>query len=203
MEYNRDNGGVDLFKECIRQITREQALEFNVSGKQVRMDSTLIGSNIAWYTRYELVHETLALFIEERAEHVYKRTFSRDELSLIDHIMDEPGNKFIHRSNKEEVDTRFIALGKLMYRFIKLFKKHAHGQYQTLQAVFEQQFTLTSKRVVLPPLEKEKISARSIQSPHDTDAHYRDKGGNKVKGYSVNLTETCDDPGNDDPDARC
>jgi CheY-like chemotaxis protein len=31
----------------------------------------------------------------------------------------------------------------------------------------------------------------------DTDCHYRNKDGNKIKGYSVNVTETCDQPGDD------
>ena len=51
VEYAREHGE-DLFKTCQAQISRDQLLEFNVSGKQVRMDSKLIGSNIAWYTRY-------------------------------------------------------------------------------------------------------------------------------------------------------
>lgn len=74
-----------------------------------------------------------------------------------------------------------------------LFKKHDYGTYQTLKSVFEQQFTITPDKSILP-LENDKISAKSIQSPHDTDSHYRNKGGNKVKGYSANITETCDDP---------
>lgn len=192
MDYNREND-TDLFKECMQQITKSQVLDFKVSGKQVRMDSKLIGSNITWNTRYELVHEALALFIEERSEHIYKRGLSQEEFNLIDHIMDEEGNKFIYRSNKKEVDTRFVALGRLMYRFIKLFKRHDYGTYQTLKAVFEQQFTVTTDKIVLPK-ENDEISAKSIQSPHDTDSHYRNKGGKKVKGYSANITETCDDP---------
>ena len=32
---------------------------FKVSGRSVRMDSKQIGSNIAWYSRYEIVHATL------------------------------------------------------------------------------------------------------------------------------------------------
>ena len=40
---------------------------------------------------------------------------------------------------------------------------------------------------------EEEISAKSVQSPHDTDCHYRNKDGNKVKGYSINVTESCDD----------
>ena len=58
VDYAREHGE-DLFKKCQGQITRDQLLEFEVSGKQVRMDSKLVGSNIAWYSRYELIHETL------------------------------------------------------------------------------------------------------------------------------------------------
>ena len=189
----------DLFKKCQAQITKSQILEFNVSGKQVRMDSKLIGSNIAWYTRYELIHETLRLFIAERQEFIYKKSLSKEEFLLIRSIEGETGNKVVYRSTKVEIDQQFIALGLLMYRFINLFKSNTYGQYQTLKTVFEQQFSVSKEKIVLP-LENEKISSKSIQSPHDTDCHYRNKDGNKVKGYSVNVTETCDQPKEDEQD---
>lgn len=191
-DYAKEHGE-DLFKKCQEQITRDQVLEFEVSGKQVRMDSKLVGSNIAWYSRYELIHETLRLFIDERQEHIFKKSLSKDMFSLIKSIQGETGNKVVYRSTKAELDGRFVELGKLMHLFIGLFKKHGYGQYQTLKTVFEQQYTVGKDKAVLP-LEKEKVSAKSIQSPHDTDCHYRDKDGNKVKGYSVNITETCDRP---------
>jgi len=183
--------GVDLYKKCQDQITANQILEFNVSGKQVRMDSKLMGSNIAWLSRYELIHETLRLFIDEREEFIYKKSLSKDEFSLIKSIQGETGNKVVYRSTKSEIDTRLIALGKLMYRFVVLFKSNNYGEYKTLKTVFEQQYSVSKEKMVLP-LENEKISAKSIQSPHDTQAHYRNKDGNKVKGYSANITETCD-----------
>jgi len=192
VEYAKEHG-VDLYEECQIQITKSQIMEFNVSGKQVRMDSKLIGSNIAWYGRYEILHETLRLFIAERKEFIYKKSLSKEEFLLIKSIEGETGNKVVYRSTKIEIDKRFIALGKLMYRFINLFKSNNYGQYQTLKTVFEQQFSLSREKLVLP-LENEKISSKSIQSPHDTDCHYRNKDGNKVKGYSVNITETCDQP---------
>ena len=194
--YSKEHG-IDLYKKCQDQITASQILEFNVSGKQVRMDSKLLGSNIAWLSRYELIHETLRLFIAEREEFIYKKSLSKVEFSLIKSIQGETGNKVVYRSTKSEIDTQFIALGKLMYRFIVLFKANNYGQYQTLKAVFEQQYSVSKEKIVLP-LENEKISAKTIQSPHDTDAHYRDKDGNKVKGYSANITETCDQPSEDD-----
>lgn len=190
VEYAGEHGE-DLLKKCQEQTTHGQALEFNVSGKQVRMDSKLIGSNIAWYSRYELVHETLRLFIAEREEHIFKKSLRKEELSLIESIQSETGDKVIYRSTKAEVDARFVALGKLMYRFIGLFKGYDYGQYKTLKTVFGQQYSVSGGKTVLP-LENGEISAKSVQSPHDTDCHYRDKDGNKVKGYSVNITETCD-----------
>ena len=189
----------DLFKKCQAQITKSQILEFNVSGKQVRMDSKLIGSNIAWYTRYELIHETLRLFIAERQEFIYKKSLSKEEFLLIRNIEGETGNKVVYRSTKVEIDQQFIALGLLMYRFINLFKSNPYGQYQTIKTVFEHQFSVSKEKLVLP-LENEKISSKSIQSPHDTDCHYRNKDGNKVKGYSANVTETCDQPKEDEQD---
>lgn len=196
LEYNKKNG-IDLLKKCQDQITKSQLLEFNVSGKQVRMDSKLIGSNIAWYSRYELIHETLRMFIDEREEFIIKKSLSKEEFSLIKRIQGEEGNKVVYRCTKAEVDALMIALGKLMYRFIVLFKTNNYGQYQTLKAVFEQQYSVSKEKIVLP-FENEKISAKSIQSPHDTDCHYRNKDGNKVKGYSVNVTETCDQQTDED-----
>jgi len=193
--YNKEYG-VDLYKKCQDEITASQILEFNVSGKQVRMDSKLLGSNIAWLSRYELIHETLRQFIIEREEFIYKKSLSKDEFSLIKSILDETGNKVVYRSTKLEIDSRLIVLGKLMYRFIILFKSNNYGEYSTLKTVFEQQYSVSKDKMVVP-LENEKISAKSIQSPHDTDAHYRNKDGNKVKGFSVNVTETCDQPTED------
>jgi hypothetical protein len=155
------------------------------------MDSKLIGSNIAWYSRYELIHETLRLFIDEREEHIFKKSLPKDMFSLIESIRDEKGNKVVYRSTKAEIDARFVELGELMYRLIGLFKRYDYGSYKTLKTVFEQQYSVSEDKIVLP-LENEKVSAKSIQSPHDTDCHYRNKDGNKVKGYSVNITETCD-----------
>jgi hypothetical protein len=193
--YTKEHG-IDLYKKCQDQITASQILEFNVSGKQVRMDSKLLGSNIAWLSRYELIHETLRMFIVDREEFIYKKSLSKDEFSLIKSIQQETGNKVVYRSTKSEIDTRLIALGKLMYRFVLLFKSNNYGEYKTLKTVFEQQYSVSKDKIVLP-LENEKISAKSIQSPHDTDAHYRNKDGNKVKGFSVNVTETCDQPTQD------
>jgi hypothetical protein len=67
--------------------------------------------------------------------------------------------------------------------------------YKTLKKVFSEQYkVLTDNKVEIIPAKE--ISAQSIQSPYDTDCDFRTKTGKKTKGYSHNITETCD-PNND------
>ncbi|MDP3433018.1 MAG: transposase [Bacteroidota bacterium] len=73
----------NLFETAFAQITKDQCAEFEVSGKRIRMDSKLLGSNIAWLSRYELIHETLRLFYNQvkQAGQLGKTTEDRfDEL---------------------------------------------------------------------------------------------------------------------------
>jgi hypothetical protein len=56
---------INLFDKCFKQITKEQAKEHEVSGRSIRMDSKLISSNIAWYSRYEIIQKT---FCKEAAK---------------------------------------------------------------------------------------------------------------------------------------
>ena len=196
VDYNREHN-VDLFKECMQSITKSQIVEFNVSGKHIRMDSKLMGSNIAWYSRYELVHETLRLFIKERRGYIYKRSLSKNDLELIKSIEGESGDKVVYYRTKSEIGSRFLALGNLMYLFIRLFKNYPGGQYDILKAVFNEQYSCKEKVVLA--LENEQLSTSSIQSPHDPESHFRNKGGNKVKGNSINVTETCDESTEADP----
>jgi hypothetical protein len=58
--------------------------------------------------------------------------------------------------------------------------------------VFSEQYRTEESVIILR--DKEEISACSVQSPHDTDCHFRKKDQQKVKGYSINITETCDAP---------
>lgn len=53
-----DATGKNLMEECLSRLTGFQAAKFKISGHAVRMDSKLIGSNIARYSRYELIHKT-------------------------------------------------------------------------------------------------------------------------------------------------
>ena len=178
----------NLLETVFSQVTGAQALDFEISGKQIRMDSKLMGSNIAWYSRYELIHETLC-----QAYHSLKDavcfSFTESDLQLLGSVCGESGNKVCYRSNKSEIESRLAELGVLIYKIICQSGDYQTDALCTLRRVFDEQYLIDLDVVTARP--KTEISAQSVQSPHDPDCHYRQKGDKEVKGYSVNVCETC------------
>lgn len=189
-EYNLENKE-DLLSRAFAKVTGDQVKEFNVNGRSIRMDSKLLGSNIAIYSRYEIIHHTLHLFYKS----LDKKTLSLLPLplrSLLVQFMDEEPQKTVFRQTREEIKIRLQSIGSLIYNLVNLLKEQTSSQYQLLRRVFDEQYkVLDEQKVELRP--KEEIKSGSVQSPHDPDSTYRNKGGQKVKGYSANLTETCSD----------
>ena len=70
--------GEDLMGKVFAHITRGQIKEFDVNGRNIRMDSKLIGSNIALFTRYEIIHETLCMFYKSLDKRLKSKLQSSD-----------------------------------------------------------------------------------------------------------------------------
>ena len=184
-------GNENLFEKAFAEITKNQSIDFEVSGKRVRMDSKLLGSNIAWLSRYELVHETLRLFYKEIKE---LNKLDKATIEKLDTLLKFEGNKIVYTHTSDEVKIKLQNLGALIYQILPVFSLSKGNRYETLKRVFDEQFIVDENKIVISR-SKEEISAKSVQSPHDTDCHYRNKDGDQVKGYSINVTESCDDKG--------
>jgi hypothetical protein len=182
-------GNGNLLDVVFAQVTKKQSVEFEVSGKRIRMDSKLLGGNIAWLTRYELIHETFRLFYNE-----VKQSGKIDAATkeMLDGLLKMEGNKITYTCSSDEVKTRLGQLGALIHGVLPMFSAGGAKHYQTLKKVFDEQFIVGENKTVVGR-EKEDITAQSVQSPHDTDCTYRNKDGDQVKGYSINITESCDD----------
>lgn len=187
----------NLLSMAYDQVTKDQCTEYEVSGQRVRMDSKLLSSNIAWMSRYELIHKTLRLYYDDimPSAELPKATLSRlEELLKLD------GNKVVYTQTSKEVRSRLVELGSLINQVLSLQQNSSLASYQTLQRVFGEQYKVNEEQIVVAR-EKEEIPAQSVQSPYDTDCTYRNKGGKdgqkkqEIKGYSVNVTETCDEEG--------
>jgi hypothetical protein len=182
--------GVDLFELNFKKITKEQIIEFEVSGESIRMDSKLIGGNIAFYSRYELIHRTLIQFYNK----IYKKQIkilSKEDRDILAGFVKEKSSATVYNSSKQQIADRLINLGRLIYTILNTVKENNNKHYLTLKRVFAEQFkVLADDKIEITP--NKEISAKSIQSPHDTDCDFRTKDGRPTKGYNQNITETCD-----------
>jgi hypothetical protein len=186
-------GNENLMEKVFSQVTRSQAVNFQVNGKNIRMDSKLLGSNIAWYSRYELIHETLRKAYPYIKAYMNRLSLSNSDKKLLEQIADEAGDKVCYRSNQSDIAVKIADLGSLIYKITRQMRKHTSQEIQTLCRLFGEQYLKNKKDIT--PRSKEEISASSIQSPHDTECNFRNKDGNHKKGYSINVTETCDTEG--------
>ena len=181
--------GVNLMEKSFEQLTGDQLSRFKISGKSVRMDSKLIGSNIAGYSRFEIIHNTFRQFIKGLGESglLLLNPKLRKRVVL---FLEEDAQKMIYRLNTETIGEKISSLGRLIYQVLKRLSETTPG-YDLLHRVFHEQYEVVKGQAILRP--KEDIAAKSVQNHNDPDADYRKKGDQKVKGYSVNITETCDD----------
>jgi hypothetical protein len=182
----------DLLQKTFEKVTCGQVKDFEVSGKSIRMDSKLFSSNIAWYSRYEIIHQTFELFCKTLSESDFL-LFSEEEKQQLKPLLEEEPQKTIYRSTRDDIQTRMQAIGILIHKTIELFKGTNSEAYQLLQRVFSEQYKVEGddKKIELRP--KEEIKSDSVQSPHDPDSAYRQKSDQKIKGYSMNVTETISD----------
>ena len=72
------------------------------------MDSKLLDSNIAWLSRYELIHETIRLFYKQ-VKQLGKLNKATEE--RLDNLLKLEGNKVVYTCTSEEVKTRLQELG--------------------------------------------------------------------------------------------
>jgi len=130
-------GNENLFEVMFAELTKSQCFDFNVSGKRIRMDSKLLGSNIAWLSRYEIVHETLRLFYNQVKENGELDKVTEERLK---DLLKLDGNKVVYTCTNDEVKSRLQQLGGLIYKILPLFSDCQTDQYKTLQRVFNEQF---------------------------------------------------------------
>jgi len=181
--------GQDLFQETFDAVTSGQIKDFMVNGQSIRMDSKLIGSNIAWYSRFEIVHSSLCLFYKTLDKKALS-LFVRPVRLQLEELFKEEADKTVYRSNRTEIKARLKEMGDLIIMMLTYLKKRKDTEeYQLLQRVFDENYVVTGK-LKTELRENQQMSSDSVQSPHDPDAAYRNKGDQKVKGYSVNITET-------------
>lgn len=192
-EYDREHG-TDLLGQVFEAITSDQLLSFDLGGQQIRMDSKLIGSNIASFSRFELVFRTIKVFWRSLSEQA-RGTAPQSVRAAMQELSTEDAQTSVYRSTRETIRQRLDDLGGLMASLLGIYSPEDSSKYGLLKQVFEEQYTTDDNDDSGQPAARDaqQIAADSVQSPDDPQCSYRQKAGQTVKGYTVNLTETIDD----------
>jgi len=158
-------------------------------GKQ-RLDSTHVLGYVKEMSRLECAVQTLRLALEALEEAV--------PVSLWPEFWGKLWALYVQsevdwRLSKSERDSRYRQCGRDMEELLEWIEGKG-AQFSELEAVkllrrvFFEQFEVVQGK--LQPTGKR--PARSIQNPHDPDAHFADKGKRQWVGYKVHVVETVD-----------
>src|SRR5207253_7616734 len=158
-------------------------------GKQ-RLDSTDILGYVKEMSRLECAVETVRLALEELEGAVFKgkrpQFWGRLWASYVQSEVD-------WRLGKGERDRRYRQCGHDIKELLEWIdtndsKLRELEAVKLLRRVFGEQFEVVEGKL-RPP---HKRPPRSVQNPHDPDAHYADKGKKQWVGYKVHVVESVD-----------
>ena len=160
------------------------------AGKQ-RIDSTHVLGYVKEMSRLECAVETLRLGLEELAGVVAagNRPASWERLWTL-YVQSEVD----WRLSKVERDSRYRQCGQDMSEILDWIdqrndaKLSAMESIKLLRRVFAEQFEIVEGTTQSRPTKP----SRSVQNPHDPDAHYANKGNKQWTGYKVHVVESVD-----------
>ena len=183
--------GINLIEQVFEQMTDEQIAVLALKTDKLRVDSTLVASNIREMSRLQLLVEVLQrvwrmLNAEDRA---------RYEVDFEAYIKGTSG-QYTYRIESGTASTHLEAIGQLMNNLIEgLAPRYGEDRsYLMLVRVFHEHFLLENSQIQVKT--GSDVSASRLQSPDDDEATFRRKRGDGHQGYVTNITETCH-PDND------
>jgi len=190
--------GKNLFSECQAATTKVQAEIFEVNAKWIRMDSKLIGSNIAKCSRLQLIISCLQEFYLSLNKEL-KMRLSEEERIILEELIKRKAHQIVYPLEDKEKTEYLERYGLLLTRILDKYNDNDKSggldneRYSIIERVFKEHTKDENGQIALKP--SNKISSDALQSAYDPDAAYKNKDGKGVKGYVMNLTETCNKEG--------
>ena len=178
-----DLGDKNPFCIALAQFVTSLVELFRLEPKDVRMDSTLMDSNIAHHPRYVIIIQVLRLLNESYYFEDIKR--GTDLWKRLCVLLRSNPKKICYESDKDAIHSKMALAGRIIREILTKQGDHAHP---LLKRMFDDQFWVSNNGHVIVRAGSE-IATDSIQSAYDTEAAYRVKGDITVRGYLVNLTE--------------
>ncbi|MCJ7737303.1 MAG: transposase [Anaerolineae bacterium] len=183
--------GENLIAQAFEPVTDAQISAFKLRTDKLRMDSTLIASNIRETTRLQLLVEVL-----QRVQRMLTEADQQRYAAAFAPYLKGTSGQYIYALKRTAYAEHRQQVGALMQQLVtELQPQYADAPaYQVLARVFREHFVSDAQS--LRAKEGSELSASSLQSPDDWEATYRRKRDVESQGYVANVTDTCH-PDND------
>lgn len=181
--------GINLIQKVFEQVTDAQFAAVALATGWQRMDSTQVLSNLAQMTRLELLVAVLQAVHKQSPECAQERWAGR----WAQYLEGRP-HQVCYKIPTAEIEDHLVAIGQELCAVeAELAQQAPESEVLALiRRVLKEQYEQEPDGAVTLR-SPEEVSAGSLQSPHDLDATYRVKGGEKYRGgYVANLSETAD-----------
>lgn len=184
---------VDLYHDCVKDLSSKIAKLMNINGRVRRMDSMMIESNIRKLSRMELLYTCIAklvTYLNENQPDILPKEFM--------HYCDSNDfNRVIYHQRSTDSESRFQILLDDADKLIEI----CNGGFENVteyelftRCISEQTITQNSKRRLLTK-EDGTMNATTLQNPSDPEATFRKKANKEHRGYVANLEESVGENG--------
>jgi hypothetical protein len=183
--------GENLLERAFEQVTDEQIAALELKTDKLRMDSTLVSSNIRQMSRLQLLVEVL-----QRVWRVLSEADRARYEGDFEAYTRGTSGQYTYHIESGTASTHLEKIGYFMRQLVdELAADYGDSAtYEVLVRVYGEHFVEESAQIRLKT--GEELRADSLQSPDDPEATYRQKRGEGHQGYVTNVTETCN-PDND------
>lgn len=180
--------GVDLYRDCVKDLSGKIAKIMKLNGRIRRMDSMMIESNIRFLSRMELIYTCISKLI------VYLTKNASDKVSeQLKHYADSNDyNRIFYHQRYDDMENIIQMLLTDSDSLLEIRKTDFEEvtEYQLFVRCLSEQTVVENEKRRLRTKEDDTMNSSALQNPSDPDATYRKKSGKLYRGYTANLEET-------------
>ncbi len=180
--------GVDLYHDCVKDLSDKIAKVMKLNGRIRRMDSMMIESNIRFLSRMELIYTCISKLV------IFLSKDSKDTIpEELKHYADlNDYNRIFYHQRNDDIEAIIQILLTDSEKLLDICKTDFEEvtEYQLFARCLSEQTVVENDKRRLCTKEDGTMNSSALQNPSDPDATYRNKAGKLHRGYAANLEET-------------
>ena len=133
--------GVNLLQEVFQELTGDQAKRLGVVGEKLRMDSTLLDSNLATCTRLQLIIGCLQEFWKGLTDEQKARLNEADR-ALLDRLCAKRPSQIIYGLDETTKKTWLEDFGNLLLRLHQTYSAQNSPRYELIERLLLEQYRI-------------------------------------------------------------